>query len=74
MIPAFTNFPFAELGDRGLMRKVNIVGYDGERFATIEVGGMQFEVELDRLFKQRKRTSETFNVEDLAPFYDDPPA
>ena len=67
-ITGFTDYPFTELGDeygsRAPVRKVNVVDYDGDKYATVQFPetGHRLQVKIGYLYSHRGRLGQVKQI------------
>lgn len=71
MFIAYTNYPFPELGDPGIVRQVRVIAYDRNKYATVLVGNIVSTVKAgylysDKELSKRFRNSKWYNVPVIA--------
>jgi hypothetical protein len=68
-IPAWTDYPIVELGDEpgrpAPVRRVEVIGYDGDKYATVLVGGISTIFKRFYLYSSEGR-AEDFHYFDVA--------
>jgi len=68
---AYTDYPIVQLGDiagqPAPIREIDVLGYDGNKYATIEVEGLVTEIKLGYCYTKPGRSGEVpvINPEDI---------